>query len=53
MCIEELEKESFEQLKYHQMELFNLNFALFKLIIQFNNSSRSEKKVGISFRKIN
>lgn len=51
-CLEQLEKESFEQLKYHQFELLQTDMPLFKLIIKSHNRYRSNGGNGIPFLEI-
>lgn len=52
LCLEQLEKESFEQLKYHQFELLQTDLSLFKLIIKTHNRFRSTGGSGIAYLEI-
>jgi hypothetical protein len=51
-CLSQLEKESYEQLRYAKHELLKCPTELFKMIIKTHNRLKSEKNKGIQFLEI-
>lgn len=48
-CLNELEKENFEQLKYGRFELLKSSQELFKLIIKTHNRFKNDGNKGLSY----
>jgi hypothetical protein len=49
VCLSQLEKESYEQLRYAKHELLRCPTELFKMIIKTHNRTKAEKGKGIQF----